>query len=116
MILAGKAGVFDEKEWKILVEELSLSPQQGQIVHHLFTGESDKQIAQEMGLAVPTVRTHMGRLFTKFNVQDRVGLIIHIFHHFRNVSKLNISPPRDISESRTRLSDDINGSDSFEIK
>lgn len=89
MTLAREAGVFDEKEWKVLVEELSLSPQQGQIVHHLFKGESDKQIAQKMGLAVPTIRTHMGRLFTKFNVQDRTELVTHVFNYFRTTSKAN---------------------------
>ncbi len=92
MTMTEEAGrIFNEHEWKVIVEELSLSPQQCQIVHHLFTGKSDKQIAYEMGLAVPTIRTHMGRLFTKFNVQDRTALVIHIFHHFRSSSKLNIS-------------------------
>ena len=98
MALAREAGVFDEKEWKVLVEELSLSPQQGQIIHHLFTGKSDKQIAQEMSLAVPTVRTHIGRLFTKFNVQDRTELVVHVFHYFRTTSKAN-NPPSSITTS-----------------
>ena len=91
MTLAMEAGIFDEKEWEVLVEELALSHQQGLIVHHLFKGKSDKQIAQDMGLAVPTIRTHMGRLFTKFNVQDRTELIIHVFHHFRTNSRINTS-------------------------
>lgn len=105
--------IFNKYEWEVIVEELSLSPQQGQIIHHLFTGKSDKQIAKEMDLAVPTVRTHLGRLFAKFSVQDRTSLIIHIFHHFRNTSKLNSSPRRDISTSATQLPLDSRGKNSL---
>lgn len=85
--------IFDEKEWKVLVDELLLSTRQGEIIHHLFAGKSDKQIAQEMGLAVPTVvRTHMGRIFAKFGVQDRMELVVHVFHHFRTASKADNHP------------------------
>ncbi len=80
--------MFSEKEWKILREELSLSGRQGEVVIHLLAGESDKQIATELGIAVPTVRTHLSRLFSRFDVQDRCELIIHIFQHFRNGCRL----------------------------
>jgi DNA-binding CsgD family transcriptional regulator len=79
--------IFDKEEWKVLEEELALSPRQSQIVRHLFLGRSDKQIAQTMELALPTVRTHLGRLFAKFNVQDRHELILYVFHHFRNACR-----------------------------
>ncbi|MFA5291592.1 MAG: helix-turn-helix transcriptional regulator [Phycisphaerae bacterium] len=76
--------IFDEKEWEKLVEELSLPPRQSQIIQHLFQGKSDKQIAQDMGIALPTVRTHLGRLFEKFNTQDRSELILYIINYFRH--------------------------------
>jgi DNA-binding CsgD family transcriptional regulator len=79
--------IFDRDEWKVLTDELRLSPRQSQIVRHLFLGQSDKQIAQAMSLALPTVRTHLGRLFAKFNVQDRNELILFVFHHFRRGCK-----------------------------
>jgi DNA-binding CsgD family transcriptional regulator len=84
--------IFDEFEWKLLVEGLSLSPRQGQIVYHLASGKSDKQIAKELGVAVPTVRTHLGRLFSKFRVQDRTELVIHVFRHFKTINRLNDHP------------------------
>jgi DNA-binding CsgD family transcriptional regulator len=80
-------GIFDREEWKVLAEELALSPKQSDIVRHLFLGQSDKQMAQTMGLALPTVRTHLGRLFAKFNVHDRHELILYVFHHFRRGCK-----------------------------
>ena len=78
--------IFNEKEWEVLAEELSLSPRQYQIVQHLFHGKSDKQIAKEVGIALPTVRTHLGRLFAKFNIQDRNELILYVISHFRHGS------------------------------
>ena len=92
MVLTREVCIFDEKEWKVLVDELLLSPRQGEIIHHLFAGKSDKQIAQEMKLAVPTVRTHMGRIFAKFGVQDRMELVVRVFHHFRTASKEDNHP------------------------
>jgi DNA-binding CsgD family transcriptional regulator len=76
--------IFDKNEWKQLVEELALSPRQKEIVQHLLLGQSDKQIAAAMGLAQPTVRTHLSRLFARLNVQDRQELVLQVFHHFRS--------------------------------
>lgn len=76
--------IFDNEEWKRLVAELALSPRQIEIVRHLLLGQSDKQIAAAMGLAQPTVRTHLSRLFARLNVRDRHELILRIFHHFRS--------------------------------
>ena len=76
--------IFSEAELGRLVEELSLSPKQTGIVRCLFAGCSDKQIANQMQIHIPTVRTHMSRLFRKFDVDDREGLILHVIRHFRN--------------------------------
>lgn len=75
--------VFSEVELGQLVDELSLSPKQTDLVRCLFAGCSDKQIANRMQIHLPTVRTHITRLFRKFDVDDREGLILHIFGHFR---------------------------------
>jgi DNA-binding NarL/FixJ family response regulator len=58
---------------------LELSPQQARIVELLLRGLRDKQIAKEMGLGVPTVRTYLGRIFLRVGVQDRVELILRVF-------------------------------------
>jgi DNA-binding CsgD family transcriptional regulator len=78
--------VFTEDEWNKLVEKLNLSPQQAKLVRHLFGGLSDKQIAVKMKIALPTVRTHMGRLCTKYNVNSRSELLLFAFKHFREIS------------------------------
>ncbi len=68
--------LFSEHEWIGVTQELNLSPQQDALSRNLLLGKSDKQIAREMGIAVPTVRSHITRLFHKFDVCDRIELIL----------------------------------------
>lgn len=75
--------IFTEEEWSFLVEELALSPRQAEITELLFEGMTDKQIANQLNLALPTIRTHFARLYSKLQVQDRVELILHVFSEFR---------------------------------
>ena len=85
--------VFTEAEWNKLVGQLQMSPQQAQIARFLIEGASDKRIAQEMGIAVSTVRTYLTRMFSKLSVQDRNELIVTIFRAFR-VNWYQPRPPR----------------------
>ena len=43
---------------------------------------SDKQISQQLGMSVATVRTHMSRLFAKFDVKDRIELILLMMNRY----------------------------------
>lgn len=81
--LMRKTAIFSKSEWNRLVEELSLTRRQAQIARYLFTGCSDTQIAIKLKIAVPTVRTHLARLFFRLQVQDRHEVLLHIFRHFR---------------------------------
>jgi DNA-binding NarL/FixJ family response regulator len=83
MLIAADLQVFSETEWTDLRRNLGLSPRQAQIVERLLCGRSDKQIAKELDVSVPTVRTHLGRLFMRFGVADRCELILHMFTCFR---------------------------------
>ncbi len=78
--------LLSSEEWTRLVTDLTLSPRQAEIVKHLLRGESDKQIARALEISVPTVRTHMGRLFQKFDLNDRVELVLCIFACLRENS------------------------------
>lgn len=79
MVVTTQTELLSEQEWTQLKEELGLPPRQAEIVQHLVRGQSDKQIARELGISLPTVRTHMSRVFRRFDLSDRVELILHVF-------------------------------------
>jgi len=85
-----KMKLFSKDEWRKLAVSLSLSPRQSQIGRHLCSGLSDKQIANMMQISIPTVRTHLSRLFVKFDAQDRNELVIIFFQHFRENYSANV--------------------------
>lgn len=89
MRLAADKEIFSKSEWTILFKELALSPRQTEVIKLLFKGHSDKQIARELKIAVPTVRTHLTRLFSRFNLQDRNELVLYIVFYFRQWCRTN---------------------------
>ncbi len=89
MALVSETGIFTESEWLELVNELSLPPRQVEVIKRLFVGHSDKQIATELQISVPTVRTHLSRLFSRFDVQDRTKLVLYVVRYFRKNSGAN---------------------------
>jgi DNA-binding NarL/FixJ family response regulator len=75
--------VFSPQEWAALKQDLGLSPRQAEVVDQLLQGHSDKQIARELQMSVPTVRTHLCRLFSRLGVEDRCELIVYVYACFR---------------------------------
>ena len=86
-----QAGLFSQEEWKVLASESRLPPRLSQIAYLVLCGNGDKQIAASLGIGIPTVRTHMGRLFTKLDVQDRKEVVLFFFRLHRAKSKLLVS-------------------------
>ena len=89
MALVSEMGIFTESEWLELVNELSLPPRQVEVIKRLFVGHSDKQIARELQISVPTVRTHLSRIFSRFDVQGRTELVLYVVRYFRKNSGVN---------------------------
>lgn len=89
MVLVPETELFAESEWVEIVEGLSLSPRQAEIIYCLLHGYSDKQIATKLKICLPTVRTHLSRLFSKYQVQDRMELVLYVVRHFCKHSKTN---------------------------
>jgi DNA-binding NarL/FixJ family response regulator len=80
-----------------LAKQTGLSPRQKQILALLFKGCSDKEIAQELDIRLPTVRTHMTRLFAKCGAGDRCELIIQFFKQARQLCASAKCPLRENS-------------------
>lgn len=75
--------LFDDEEWQRLVDSLSLTPRQAEVVALLLRGDSERQIAAKIGISPPTVRTHLQRVFAALEVPDRTMLVVEIFRRFR---------------------------------
>ncbi len=88
-----ETGAFTDTEWSNLVEGLSLSQRQAEISKCLFQNMSDGQIAAELGISVPTVRTHLSRLFDKLGAEDRSGVLLCVVSTFRQECRC-LSCPR----------------------
>jgi DNA-binding NarL/FixJ family response regulator len=70
---------MNQATWQTIAEELQLSPQQTRIVELILCGYQDKDIAAELSLSVPTIRTYLKRTFDRVEVADRMGLVLHVF-------------------------------------
>lgn len=77
--------ILSQREWDHLTEAFALPPRQQEIVRLLFSGFGDKQIAAKLGIALPTVRTHMGRLFAKLGANDRSEVLLTLFRESRRL-------------------------------
>lgn len=75
---------FDAATWVGIVDTLGLAPQQARIVERILCGLCDKQIALDLGIGVPTVRTYLTRVFRHLDVDDRVQLILRVFAEARS--------------------------------
>ena len=72
-------GSINGEEWEQVISLLDLPAQQARIVELILHNHGDKQIARAMGLAEPTVRTYLSRIFRRLECNDRVGLVLKVF-------------------------------------
>lgn len=93
MAVTTQTELVSEQEWSLLRKDLGLSARQAEIVHHILRANSDKQIARELGISLPTVRTHMARLFRKFDLNDRMELLLYVFVTLRAYWQQRTSAP-----------------------
>jgi DNA-binding CsgD family transcriptional regulator len=59
----------------VMLADEPLKPAERRIVNSLLTEMTEQEIAKEHGLAQSTVHTYCTRIFRKFNVRGRAGLI-----------------------------------------
>ena len=65
-------------KWNRMSRKLALSAQQTRIVELILCNLSDKEIASQLGIKVPTVRTYLQRTYVRMGVEDRMGLVLKI--------------------------------------
>ncbi|HET9952024.1 MAG TPA: response regulator transcription factor [Candidatus Eisenbacteria bacterium] len=55
-----------------------LSPREIDVTGMISTGSSNKEIAQALGIGVPTVKKHVGHILEKLGVQDRLQIGLYV--------------------------------------
>jgi DNA-binding NarL/FixJ family response regulator len=55
----------------------ALSPREEQVVRYIALGLRNAEVARELSISEDTVKTHLGRIFRKLGVRDRVELALY---------------------------------------
>lgn len=71
-----------------LSESLGISSRQFEILQHMAKGMSNKEIAQVLAIAEPTVKTHLAGLFRILNARNRTACV----NYARNLGLISGAP------------------------
>jgi PAS domain S-box-containing protein len=80
-----------------------LTRREREVLHFLCLGHSDKEIAKSIDVALPTVRNHVAKIYSKLNVHSRNGALIWAMEngHFpvdRQARPEKVSPVRQLQK------------------
>lgn len=64
-----------------VAQGLQLSKREIDVINLLCDGKSNREISQELFIAEPTVKSHIGRIMTKMGVRDRVQVVINAYRN-----------------------------------
>lgn len=76
-------------------QELRLSAREIQVLQSLRQGLQTKEIADELGLKIPTVNGYVRDLYLKLGLKDRLGLGLWIAQHLPHDTNRPVSIPKD---------------------
>lgn len=57
----------------------AITPREWEIVEHISAGRSAPETAQTLSVTLPTVRTHLSRVYAKLDVANNVGALARLF-------------------------------------
>lgn len=74
--VAGPGTASDDRTDEARTRLSALTEREREVAHAVGRGLSNAEISAELFMSVPTVKTHVGRLFTKLGVDNRVQVAI----------------------------------------
>ncbi len=93
-----KSGNADEAsaQSQACMPELSepLTPREEEILVLIANGYSNQEIAEQLFISLPTVKTHVGRVLAKTNSRDRVQAVLFAFRHGLVAPEALLDPQR----------------------
>jgi LuxR family maltose regulon positive regulatory protein len=66
-----------QAETQALSEAASISPREQEVLYLISTGCSNREIARKLSISESTVKTHVGNIYCKLNVNNRIQAISH---------------------------------------
>lgn len=69
---------FAERTAVGVVEASGLSPRESEVAREVADGLSNREIAWKLGVTERTVKAHLGSIFTKLDVRDRLQLALRL--------------------------------------
>jgi len=89
------SAVFSDLAWEAIARSVKLSGRECQIVRAVFDDETDRALAQRLGISLHTVHTHVERLHRKLAIMNRPQLLVLVLREFLTltVAPENQLPP-----------------------
>ena len=75
--LAWQTGEDQNQQAENLAQISPLSPREMEVLSLLTLGQSNKEIARQMGISYQTVKNHLASLFRKLGVEDRTQAVLY---------------------------------------
>jgi DNA-binding CsgD family transcriptional regulator len=76
---------LNDREWKLLIDTFHLSPRETEVSTLIFSGKSEREIADLLSISVHTVHSHLERMHRKLNVHTRGELVVVFFRTYVQV-------------------------------
>ena len=70
-----EADLFTSQEWLFLASRLELSPRQLEVARLVCDGHKNLIVAQQLGVSIETIKTHLRRMYDKLDVNDRFDML-----------------------------------------
>lgn len=71
------------KTWGTVSRVYSLTPQEINVLRLLTRGFANSEIAHQLGICGPTVRSHLRSAYRKIGQSDRLCVVLHLVHAYR---------------------------------
>jgi len=77
---------MDDATWRVIAEQLDLSPQQTRVVELILHGLQDKEITAELSITFSTLRSHLERIYRRLQVSSSKEAILLVFRMAQNLN------------------------------
>lgn len=84
--------------WVIISRALALSGREAEIARLILDDDSERAIADTLGISSHTVHTHVERLFRKLNVSSRCQVVVRIFQAYLRLAAGSSAPARHVRD------------------